>query len=102
MKKFTNTVAALFIAMGVLTSCDQNLTEELIASEESTEISNEEIKSAVETLSFKYSITAINDDDTEVIVSSDDELTSYGERNGKVRIVFPIDITVDGASIIPQ
>jgi len=99
MKKFTKTVATLLIAMGVFTSCDQNLTEELIASEESTEISNEEIKSAVETLSFKYSITAINDNDTEVIVSSDEELTSYGERNRKIRIVFPIDITVDSETI---
>lgn len=99
MKKFTNTVAALLIAMGVLTSCDQSLTEELISSEDSTELSSDEIKSAVETMSFKYSITAVNDDATETTISSDEELTSYAERNGKARIVFPIDITVDGETI---
>lgn len=99
MKKFTNTVAALLIAMGVFTSCDQSLTEEIIASDTSEELSNEDIKSAVETLSFKYSITAVNDDDTEVVITNDEELTEYGERNGRAKIVYPIEITVDGETI---
>lgn len=99
MKKFTSTIGALLIAMGVFTSCDQSLTEELIATEESSDISNEEIKSAVETLSFKYAITAVNDDDTEIVISSDEELTDYGNRNKKAKIVFPIEITVDGETI---
>ncbi|WP_152286135.1 hypothetical protein [Flavicella marina] len=99
MKNFTKSVAALFIALGVLTSCDQSLTEEIIASENSSELSNEEIKSAVETMSFKYSISALEEDDTEVIISSDEELTAYGDRTGRPRIVFPIDITVDGETI---
>jgi hypothetical protein len=99
MKKFTNTIMALLVVIGVLTSCDQNLTEELIAIEDSTEISSDEIKSAVETLSFKYSITAVNDDDRKTTISSDEELTAYSEKNTRGKFVFPIEITVDGKTI---
>ena len=72
---------ALLVVIGILTSCDQNLNEELIAIEDSNEISSDEIKSAVETLSFKYSITAVNDDNRETTISSDEELTAYNEKN---------------------
>jgi hypothetical protein len=99
MKKFTKSIAVLLIAMGVFTSCNQNQTEELVISEESAELSNEEIKSAIETMSFKYSIKVINDDDLEITISSDEELASYGDRTKKAKIVFPIYISVDGETI---
>ena len=99
MKKLTRTLMAVTIGMAIFTSCDQNLTEDLIATSETNELTNEEISSAIETMAFKYSITAIDNDDTEVIISSDDELSEYGQKNGRARIVFPIDITVDGETI---
>lgn len=99
MKKLTKTLAAVAFGMALFTSCDQNLTEDLIATSETNELSNEELSSAIETMAFNYSITAISEDDTEVIISSDEELSEYGQKNGRARIVYPIDITVDGETI---
>jgi hypothetical protein len=102
MKKFTKTVAALLLGMAIFTSCDQSLTEDLVSTNETietSELSSDEINSAIETMAFKYNISAIADDDSEVLISNDKELSEYVQKNRKARIVFPIDITVDGETI---
>ena len=73
-----------------------------ITSETLTEsdLSSEELDSAVETLSIRYSITVISDDNSEFEISSDADLTSYSKRYGKANIKFPIEITVDGETIL--
>ena len=58
--------------------------------------------SAVETLSIRYSITVISDDNSEVEINSDADLTSYSKSNGKAKIKFPIEITVDGEIILVE
>ena len=73
-----------------------------ITSETLTEsdLSSEELDSAVETLSIRYSITVISDDNSEVEINSDADLTSYSKSYGKAKIKFPIEITVDGETIL--
>ena len=73
-----------------------------ITSETLTErdLSSEELASAVETLSIRYSITVISDDNSEVEINSDADLTSYSKSYGKAKIKFPIEITVDGETIL--
>ena len=75
-----------------------------ITSETLTEsdLSSEELSSAVETLSIRYSITVISEDNSEVDINSDADLTSYGKINGKAKIKFPIEITVDGKTILVE
>ena len=99
MKNPTKNFVAIILGMAIFTSCEQNLTEELIANEDSNEISSEEISSAIETMAFKYAITTIADDDSEIIITNDEELSEYGENTRQPRIQFPIDITVDGETI---
>jgi len=65
-----------------------------------SEFSSEELASAVETLSIRYSITVISEDNSEVEINSDADLTSYSKRYGKANIKFPIEITVDGETIL--
>ena len=65
-----------------------------------SEFSSEELASAVETLAISYSITVISDDNSEFEISSDADLTSYSKRYGKANIKFPIEITVDGETIL--
>ena len=78
------------------TTSDDDTTT--ITSETLTEsdLSSEELDSAVETLSIRYSITVISDDNSEVEINSDADLTSYSKIYGKAKIKFPIEITVDG------
>ena len=73
-----------------------------ITSETLTEsdLSSEELDSAVETISIRYSITVISDDNSEVEINSDADLTSYSKIYGKANIKFPIEITVDGETIL--
>ena len=73
-----------------------------ITSETLTEsdLSSEELDSAVETISIRYSITVISDDNSEVEINSDADLTSYSKIYGKAKIKFPIEITVDGETIL--
>jgi len=75
-----------------------------ITSETLTEsdLSSEELASAVETLSIRYSITVISDDNSEVEINSDADLTSYSKSYGKAKIKFPIEITVDGETILVE
>ena len=82
------------------TTSDDDTTT--ITSETLTEsdLSSEELDSAVETLSIRYSITVISDDNSEVEINSDADLTSYSKRYGKANIKFPIEITVDGETIL--
>ena len=42
----------------------------------------------------------ISDDNSEVEINSDADLTSYSKRYGKANIKFPIEITVDGETIL--
>ena len=65
-----------------------------------SDLSSEELASAVETLSIRYSITVISDDNSEVEINSDADLTSYSKSYGKAKIKFPIEITVDGETIL--
>ena len=82
------------------TTSDDDTTT--ITSETLTEsdLSSEELASAVETLSIHYSITVISDDNSEVEINSDADLTSYSKSYGKAKIKFPIKITVDGETIL--
>ena len=82
------------------TTSDDDTTT--ITSETLTEsdLSSEELASAVKTLSIRYSITVISDDNSEVEINSDADLTSYSKSNGKAKIKFPIEITVDGETIL--
>ena len=82
------------------TTSDDDTTT--ITSETHTEsdLSSEELASAVETLSIHYSITVISDDNSEVEINSDADLTSYSKSYGKAKIKFPIKITVDGETIL--
>jgi len=103
MKRFTNTISSLLIAMALLlTSCGESAVKEISGSETLTEsdLSSEELASAVETLSIRYSITVISDDNSEVEINSDADLTSYSKSYGKAKIKFPIEITVDGETIL--
>ena len=86
------------------TNSDDTTTDDdttTITSETLTEsdLSSEELASAVETLSIRYSITVISDDNSEVEIYSDADLTSYSKSYGKAKIKFPIEITVDGETI---
>ncbi len=82
------------------TTSDDDTTT--ITSETHTEsdLSSEELASAVETLSIHYSITVISDNNSEVEINSDADLTSYSKSYGKAKIKFPIKITVDGETIL--
>jgi|GEM_PF-1861255 hypothetical protein len=104
MKRFTNTISSLLIAMALLTSCGENAVKENSGSETLTksDFSSEELASAVETLSISYSITVISDDNSEVEINNDADLTSYSKRYGKAKIKFPIEITVDGEIILVE
>jgi viroplasmin and RNaseH domain-containing protein len=86
------------------TTSDDTTTDDTttITSETLTEseFSSEELDSAVETLSIRYSITVISDDNSEVEINSDADLTSYSKSYGKAKIKFPIEITVDGETIL--
>ena len=84
------------------TTSDDDTTT--ITSETLTEsdLSSEELASAVETLSIRYSITVISDDNSEVEINSDADLTSYSKSYGKAKIKFPIEITVDGEIILVE
>jgi len=89
------------------TTSDDTTTDDdttTITSETLTEsdLSSEELDSAVETLSIRYSITVISDDNSEVEINSDADLTSYSKRYGKAKIKFPIEITVDGEIILVE
>ena len=88
--------------MALLTSCGENAVKEISGSETRTEseFSSEELASAVETLSISYPITVISDDNSEFKINSDADLTSYSKRSGKANIKFPIEITVDGETIL--
>jgi len=101
MKRFTTTISSLLIAMALLTSCGENAVKDS-GSETHTEseFSSEELASAVETLSISYPITVISDDNSEVEINSDADLTSYSKRYGKANIKFPIEITVDGETVL--
>ena len=92
------------MAMALLTSCGENAVKEISGSKTLTEseFSSEELDSAVETLEISYSITLISDDNSEVEINSDADLTSYSKRTGKAKIKFPIEITVDGETILIQ
>ena len=83
----------------ISTTSDDTTT---ITSETLTEsdLSSEELASTVETLSIRYSITVISDDNSEVEINSDADLTSYSKSYGKAKIKFPIEITVDGETIL--
>jgi len=103
MKRFTNTISSLLIAMALLlTSCGESAVKEISGSETLTEseFSSEELASAVETFAISYSITVISDDNSEFKINSDADLTSYSKRPGKANIKFPIEITVDGETIL--
>jgi hypothetical protein len=82
------------------TTSDDDTTT--ITSETLTEsdLSSKELASAVETLSIHYSITVTSDDNSEVEINSDADLTSYSKSYGKAKIKFPIEITVDGETIL--
>ena len=87
------------------TTSDDTTTDDdttTITSETLTEsdLSSEELAYAVETLSIRYSITVISDDNSEVEINSDADLTSYSKSYGKAKIKFPIEITVDGETIL--
>jgi len=87
------------------TTSDDTTTDDdttTITSETLTEsdLSSEELASAVETLSIRYSITVISDDNSEVEINSDADLTSYSKSYWKAKIKFPIEITVDGETIL--
>ena len=87
------------------TTSDDTTTDDdttTITSETLTEsdLSSEELASAVETLSIRYSITVISDNNSEVEINSDADLTSYSKSYGKAKIKFPIEITVDGETIL--
>ena len=89
------------------TTSDDTTTDDdttTITSETLTEsdLSSEELDSAVETLSIRYSITVISDDNSEVEINSDADLTSYSKSYGKAKIKFPIEITVDGEIILVE
>jgi len=89
------------------TTSDDTTTDDdttTITSETLTEsdLSSEELASAVETLSIRYSITVISDDNSEVEINSDADLTSYSKSYGKAKIKFPIEITVDGEIILVE
>jgi len=88
------------------TTSDDTTTDDTttITSETLTEseFSSEELASAVETLSIRYSITVISDDNSEVEINSDADLTSYSKSYGKAKIKFPIEITVDGEIILGE
>ena len=115
MKKMSKVVCIILISLFSLTviSCsssdgDSSTTSTTsddtttITSETLTEsdLSSEELSSAVETLSIRYSITVISDDNSEVEINSDADLTSYSKSYGKAKIKFPIEITVDGETIL--
>ena len=102
MKRFVTTVSSILIAMVLLISCGENDIKEISGPETLTEseFSSEELASAVETLSISYSITVISDENSEVEINSDSDLTSYSKRTGKAKIKFPIEITVDGETIL--
>jgi len=113
MKKMSKVLYIILISLFSLTvtSCssdgDSSTTSTTsydtttITSETLTEsdLSSEELASAVETLSIRYSINVISDDNSEVEINSDADLTSYSKSYGKAKIKFPIEITVDGETV---
>ncbi|MFC2109663.1 hypothetical protein ACFLSU_03730 [Bacteroidota bacterium] len=102
MKRLTNTVATLVLAMAIFTSCQENTANELAGTEPTTELdlTSEEISSAIETMAINYSINVIGDDNGAIEISNDEELAAYGKHHKTPRIEFPIEITVDGETII--
>jgi len=105
MKRFTNTVASLVLAMSLFTSCQENLSEDLgeneILSElaDNLDLSSEEITSAAENMEISYAITVLEEDNSEVEITNDAALKEYGTKSKRPRIKFPIEITVDGETI---
>ncbi|MDP7096851.1 MAG: hypothetical protein QGI04_06175, partial [Candidatus Poseidoniia archaeon] len=91
MKRFTTTISSILMAIVLLSSCGENDVKEISGSETHTEsdLSSEELASAVETLSIHYSITVISDNNSEVEINSDADLTSYSKNYGKAKIKFP-------------
>ncbi len=102
MKRFTTTVSSILMAIVLLSSCGENDVKENSGSETLTEseFSSKELASAIETVAISYSITVISDDNSEFKINSDADLTSYSKRYGKAKIKFPIEITVDGKTIL--
>ena len=76
------------------TNTSETLTE--------SDLSSEELAYALETLSIHYSFTLTLEDNSEVEISSDADLTSYSKNYGKTKIKFPIEITLDGETILVE
>jgi len=84
------------------TSTNSDEDTSTITSETLTEsdLSSEELASALETLSIHYSFTVTLEDNSEVEINSDADLTAYSKSYGKTKIKFPVEITVDGETIL--
>ena len=102
MRRFTTTISSILMAIVLLSSCGENDVKENSGSEKITEseFSSKELASAIETVAISYAITVISDDNSEFKINSDADLTSYSKRYGKANIKFPIEITVDGKTIL--
>jgi len=102
LKRFLTTISIILIAIVLVSSCGENDVKEISKYETITEseFSSKEIASAIETFAISYPITVVSKDNSQLEISSEADLTSYSKRFGQIKIKFPIEITVDGETII--
>ncbi len=97
--KYTKSILRILIAAFLFTSCEKNTSdienEEITLSEFSEDLTQEDLTSAVATLSIKYPITAVNENSSKQTISSDEELSDYRKKSNRPKIEFPIEITVN-------
>ena len=101
MKRFTKSIALFVMGAALFTACQQSDSSELSLAENlaSSDLSTDELTTVAETMTVQYSVTALDDNGNEIIIESDEDLKECAKNNRKSKIVFPIDITVDGEVI---
>ncbi|MDO3694020.1 hypothetical protein QVZ41_04035 [Wenyingzhuangia sp. chi5] len=96
--KYLQTTFVIILAAFLSISCSQNALDmgEDINLTNASELSKEELSTALKTVIVNYPVTAVNDDETTEEVNSDEQLGKIISRNTRPKIEFPFDITIDG------
>lgn len=102
--KYTKSIFGLIITAIIFISCENSNIEDIenqdvITTELSNELNQEDLNSMIENITVKYPITATNDDESEETITSDEELKAYGKKSNRPKINFPIDIEINGETI---
>lgn len=99
-KSILGIVAASFLFISCQNSSSNIESDEITTSQATDELTQDDLTSIIETLSISYPITTVNSDDTNETISSDEELEDYNKQSNRPKIEFPIEITVDGETVI--